>query len=213
MNKLKIKITVGKIGKYLRDFSIVVAGIAVTLWVQSWLDNRSERKDIRLYLNAIKLELEDNMKDVDVITARMEEEVAYSRYLMSHDKKLLNADTIQRYREAIYRITLILPSVSAFEMFKNSGNMRLISDKELLRDIWDSYISVELFRQTMEMYYKDKQADRDKEFRMMKDGKPIDAPMYDFYTFEYSSGILWHCTNAKQALKEIISKLEKDSHF
>ncbi|MDR0506440.1 MAG: hypothetical protein LBH32_06450 [Dysgonamonadaceae bacterium] len=60
MEKFKLKIPAKKIGNYLRDFSIVVAGIAVTLWVQSWLTTRSEKKDMALYMNALKLEMEYN---------------------------------------------------------------------------------------------------------------------------------------------------------
>jgi hypothetical protein len=62
------KISMKKIGKYLREISVVVIGVAVTLSASYWLGVKSEKRDIALHLHAIKMELEENAQDLgDII--------------------------------------------------------------------------------------------------------------------------------------------------
>jgi hypothetical protein len=64
MNKIKTKTLIIKIGKYLRKLSIVVVGIAITLYVNNYLTTRTKKKDMALYLNAVKMELKTDLKNL-----------------------------------------------------------------------------------------------------------------------------------------------------
>ena len=86
-----------KIGKYLREISVVVIGVAITLSVSYWISNKSEKRDMALYLNAIKLELEENIKTLERAIENLEPSVRYSNYLKSQDAKSLNSDSINSY--------------------------------------------------------------------------------------------------------------------
>jgi len=83
-----------KIRNYLRDFSIVVAGIAVTLYVNSRISIWSEKKEMTRYLNVIKLELEENLKVINYHESRFDRSIEYVRYLRSHDEKSFDTDSI-----------------------------------------------------------------------------------------------------------------------
>jgi len=109
---------IGTIIKYLRDFSIVVAGIAVTLYVNDRITNQSEKRDLKLYLNAIKLELQENVRDINDVITSMQGSIGYANYLRAHDKKTLNADTIMSYAEnGYYLIQTMTYKTNAFANF------------------------------------------------------------------------------------------------
>ena len=48
--------SIEKIGKYLREISVVVIGVAITLFASFLLTNSNEKKDIALYLSSLKME-------------------------------------------------------------------------------------------------------------------------------------------------------------
>ena len=136
-----------KIGKYLRELSIIVAGIAITVGIGLWTNNRNIKKDHKQYVKAVILELEENAENFENYAQRLQKSVRYSNYLHSHDLKSLNQDSIQYYAGTgpdggigwgdIRPV--LLYSENAFEMFKSSGYMRQIDDKELLLSIWRVY--------------------------------------------------------------------------
>ena len=94
--------------RYVRDLSIVVAGIAVTLYASDRVSGRSEKRDLKLYLNAIKLEIEENIKTLDEAIEGLQPSIRYSDYLKSHDKESLDKDTIISYQSAYYSILLYI---------------------------------------------------------------------------------------------------------
>ena len=58
MNKLKISMS--KFGKFDREVSVVVIGVAITLTATLWINKKNEKRDMALYLNAMKIELDEN---------------------------------------------------------------------------------------------------------------------------------------------------------
>jgi len=140
---IKVKSSIGKIGKYLREISVVVIGVAITLSASYWLTSRSEKKDLALYLEAIKMELEENIRVLENTNETIiKPGLNYRNYLMSNDKKSLNPDSLKYYMYstgAIHDASSIMFRTSAFEMLKTSGNMRLVDNKELLISLWNTY--------------------------------------------------------------------------
>jgi len=205
---MKTKNSIKTFGKYLREISVIIIGVAVTMYVSHRITNWNEKRDMALYLDAIKLELKSNLADAIELSAIMEGEERYSRYLLSSNKKSFNRDSILFYEKLCGNILTHMPSTSAFEMFKVSGNMRFIDDKEVLQSIWDIYLYIEMFRMSTENYYKEKAAEAKKEFLLSKDGKPSTAPMYDFYIAGYTNNMLETCKNISQRIEETLTKLE-----
>jgi len=133
-------------GKTLRDIMVVVIGIAITFSLNNWISKRNERKDVQLYLNAVKMELEDNLKNVENIYIYHKEARKLSEYLRSCKPDTYQLDSLNKYLRIIQSSQTFIWKTSAFEMFKMSGTMRLLKDKELLASIWNTYERFEFIK-------------------------------------------------------------------
>ena len=214
MNKLKISMS--KFGKFAREVSVVVIGVAITLTATLWIYKKNEKRDMALYLNAMKIELDENITTIEGSIEYLRPAVEYEKYLQRHELKSLDEDTLLYYATSCcYIINKYTFKTNAFEMFKNSGVMRLMDDKELLLSIWDVYSSIVALNETLKWYFDKKWSYMEKDFLFMK-GRILDfskltneAPMYNFYNSALSSSILKNCENALMSTKEAIAKLEK----
>jgi hypothetical protein len=203
----------GKFGKYFREVSVVVIGVAITLFASYWLTKRNENKDIALYLHALKLELEENLKVIDETNKHIiQRSVNYSDYLRSHDKKLLNVDTLKYYMQhTVYNASSITIKTNAFEMFKTSGNMRLVGNKELLLSIWDAYAQLVELKGVFDLGSQMKMEEMKKYF-FLTNNPPDEVilknpPMYEFYVNMFVPYTLQlNCNRVIAMLRETISK-------
>ena len=206
----KSKKSTNKIVKYLREVSVVVIGVAVTLSASYWITSRNEKKDMALYLNAIKLELEENIKILDDEAAYLEDWENYARYLSSHDKNSLHPDSIRIFGyPRLGSVHNTIFQTSAFEMFKVSGAMRLINDKALLQSLWKAYLKMEIVKLALDTYYELKKEYLIKENQLMLEGKPSPIPLYDFFITYINFGALEECNGLSKDLKKIVLKLEQ----
>ena len=217
MNKSKFSIK--KIWKYLRETSVVVIGVAITLSAGYWISNRNEKRDMDLYLNAIKLELEENIRILDITNKSLiQPAVRYSDYLQSHDKKSLTMDSLKyysmHYGGTIYNLSTITFKTNAFEMFKTSGYMRLVKNKELMFSIWDTYAILADVKQVFDKY-SDLKTEEAKKYFFQYSNSPSDEdilkdpPLYDIYInlpipFVQKSNYV----RAMASINETISKFE-----
>jgi len=208
--KKKIKLSIKDIVRYVRDLSIVVAGIAVTLYASDRVSGKSEKRDLKLYLNAIKLEMEENIEILNEAIEDLQPSLKYSDYLMSHNKKSLDKDTIASYKDTYYFIASYGFKTNAFEMFKSSGTMRLVDDKKLLLSLWDVYDELSSVNDTFEWFVPIKWEDMKKEISLLLDDKEVKVPMYNFYATGMPYQILQPCERALEKAKEMILTLEKD---
>ena len=214
MNKLKISMS--KFGKFAREVSVVVIGVAITLTATLWINKKNEKRDMALYLNAMKIELDENISTIEGSIEYLRPAVEYEKYLKRLDIKSLDEDTLVYYASSCcYVINKFTFKTNAFEMFKNSGVMRLMDDKELLLSIWAVYTSIVSLNETLQWYFDTKWRYVEKDFLFIKGGMldfsklTNEAPMYNFYNPGLSSSILNGCENVLMSTKEAIAKLEK----
>lgn len=208
---MKNKKSIQNVRKYLRELSVVVIGIAITLGINSWIGHRASKKEHRQYLNAIKLELKTNIEIIEPETDLLDESAKYSRYLLSRPQEsLVNPDTIQKYQYAITQLRNPKLKYNAFEMFKSSGNMRLISDKDLQLSIWDVYDQIDGFNDEFRAYYQYKEEMNYQEILSRQDRKSTNLLMYDFFITGYPVSLQERCKKDLITLKETIANLEKD---
>jgi len=93
-------------------------------------------------------------------------------------------------------------------MFKSSGTMRLVGDKEVLKSIWDVYSCMEELKKFVDMYYQHKLEECMKELQLYTDEKPATTPpMYVFYTSTMDSSLKKICQESLQNIKQTLSKL------
>jgi len=185
-SKKSIKETLKKSGKYLREISVVVIGVAITLSASYWLGVKKEKRDMALHLRAIKMELQENAGDLFSLEKNLKRQCRYSSYLKSHDKESLDKDTLSSYASLCYAPPFnVTFKTNAFEMFRNSGTMRLMDDKELLREIWNVYDNFAILKELINEHNRLKLNFIEKEISLFDvDRGKIEfnsIPMYDFY--------------------------------
>jgi len=203
-SKESIKKVVKKTGKYVREISVVVIGVTITLSVSHWISIKNEKRDMALNLRAITMECQENAKDMGVLIESLIPANRYSVYLQSHDKNSLNKDTINSYYSLFYSTPRNFTfKTNAFEMFKNSGTMRLLDDKVLLMEIWNVYDGFNYLKEIIDEHNKQKWNFIEKEISL------VDIiPMYDFYK---KTGITNRLLDISERLlnntKELVIKL------
>jgi hypothetical protein len=206
------------IRKYLRELSIVVLGIAITLSLSVWISNKNEKRDMALYLNAIKMELEDNITIIDTVMEYFQNASKYEKYLSLHDNQSLHEDSLAYYvNSCCYLLPNIQLNTNAFDMFKNAGVMRLVSNKDLLMSIWNAYNSCAALNVSLDKYCDKKYECIEKEAVTLKNGE-LDfkelkyvkhAPMYNFYAPMLATAILNNRDKGLEPIKETLAKLER----
>ncbi|MEA4916621.1 MAG: hypothetical protein VB073_03700 [Proteiniphilum sp.] len=121
----------------------------------------------------------------------------------------MNSYTIQEYQYAITQIRDTKLKYNAFEMFKSSGSMRLISDKDLQLSIWDVYDQIEGFQDEFRAYYQSKNDMISQEVLSKQGKKDISPAMYDFLATGYPINLQKRGKEKLMELKGEVSKLEK----
>ena len=203
--------SINKIVKYLREVSVVVFGVAITLSASYFITRSSEKRDMRLYLTAIKMELEENIKICDMHAIYYKSGVKYANYLNSDDKAALSMDSIWHYQNAYYGgLGKFIFKNNAFEMFKSSGNMRLLNDKELLLEMWDLYFGLSYIKNNLDELLVMRDADMMKEWEWTDTESQKNIPMYNFYKNKEAPYIMQYlCETGSAGLKEFVVLLDK----
>jgi len=197
-----------KVGKFFREISAIIIGIAITLSASYWLGIRNEKKDTVLYLNALKIEIEDNIKTLEKALEKIKPSIEYSNYLQSTSRETLNNDTIKIYEGIFYRVETYSFKTTAFEMFKISGNMRLIDDKELLLSLWDVYDELSAVKDFFEWHSKIKWDYMQKDLALLIEGEDLKvAPMYNFFFLGFPHNAKDACEKALEKSNEVVEKL------
>ena len=206
----KSKKSMKTIVTYIRDFSIVVAGIAVTLYVNYKVTNQGEKRDLKLYLNTIRMELEENTKEIDSAIEYLKPAVRYADYLSSHTKDSMNRDTIRIYEKVFSSAARFTFNTNAFDMFKTSGVMRMVDSKELLLSIWDVYSSINTLKETLDLGFQVKYDEIKNLISLTKQGAVEDAPLRDFFTdTDITHSMLKTSKETLKMTKELTLKLEE----
>ncbi|MCL2246461.1 MAG: hypothetical protein FWC10_05040 [Lentimicrobiaceae bacterium] len=212
----KSKKTVREIVRYFRELSIIIAGIAITVGIGFWVNNNNSQKDLQQYLDAVILELNENIENFDNYAKGLQKSIRYSNYLICTKEKLWNKDSIDYYaydnKDGFgwgNHTPVILYKKDAFEMFKFSGTMRLLEDKELLLSIWRVYHEMESVQNMIDgnLEYKKDEALRDRQ--KIDNGEPIVARLRWFYINNVPKIMAIKCESASEFIRETISKLEK----
>jgi len=143
-----------KVGDYLRELSIVIIGVAITLYAGNIIGDRKEQKDLNLQLTAVYAELEENLVNVDSIKRYYDDSFQLRKYLIESFKNphFKNNDSIRKYERVASFISTFYYKKGAYEMFVNSGAMKLLSDREQLLNITESYAMLEALKDGSESY-------------------------------------------------------------
>ena len=93
-------------------------------------------------------------------------------------------------------------------MFKSSGAMRQLDDKELLTEIWGIYIQMEDVQHFIDMCFQRKREESMIVWQRSLDGKPNTVPMQNFFSSDSPFHMVFRSEQVAKAIRHTISKLE-----
>lgn len=136
---------------------MVVIGVAVTFIGSNWISNRQEEAKLREHLDAVKIELEDNLEEIRNRQLYYERLARLIHYLESDEPQNLSQDKIDSLNNypdmyLIGGFFTVASKTSAFEMLKSSGAMNRIKDPKVSQAILDCYTSIETAKQQSDYY-------------------------------------------------------------
>ena len=172
----------GKTSRYLKyaigEIILVVIGILIALSINNWNENRKERLLERRYLYDLRADLQkDSLAINDMLKQsanQMRSKSLLFRYLDEYTKYTLNdynpakdsfynyeyksqqvADSIQYHFfnqwQILYNFT---SNITTIEEMKSTGNIGVISDKNLRRLVLETYNAYELYKLNSEGLFK-----------------------------------------------------------
>ncbi|MDR0659562.1 MAG: hypothetical protein LBG19_01910 [Prevotellaceae bacterium] len=109
-----------KVGKYFCEVSVVIIGVTLTLMATSWINSCSEKKDLRLYLDAVKLELEDNLNMLQKAEEYIDKTLQLSEYLALNESEKHSRDSLKKYKSITQSFYFFVYKTEAFDRFKIS---------------------------------------------------------------------------------------------
>lgn len=145
-----------RMGDYLRQFSIVVAGIIVTFWGSSEITDHTRQKEVNATLHLVAEEMEHNQKELKRIMNLMKTDKHMALLLAEHHLNIstLPNDTLQKYSLFFYNIENYDYTTDALDVLKGSSLMQYISDKRLLQNILQVYYQLSMAQKDINKYYQ-----------------------------------------------------------
>ncbi len=215
MKEISKRLKEMKLGSYFRELSIVIIGVAVTLYAGSVITGIKEQKDLDLQLNAIYSELEENSRRLDVIIEYHKEHELLRNYLFKvvDDPEIYNNDTIIKYDNVLSTTTTFSYKRGAFDMFVNSGAMKLLSDRKQLLEITESYAMLDEFKHDNDLFFELKTEILGETYRMdrkliFEKGSDLRSPHWNtkFNFHLLNNGMEESAIKVKQELEKALSK-------
>ena len=188
MSKLE-KIQKLRIGNYLRELSVVIIGVAATLFAGGLINEMKEKKDLKLQLNSIYTELENNLERIDrtlLYYRKIEKLSDFLQESIRNPSPHIN-DSINKYKDVANWTLPFAYKKGAYDMFVNSGIMKQFTDREQLLNITECYSLLEVMKQEHEVYISSKMLIFNEIYKMKTEDifkyDIMDPPFYISFNF------------------------------
>ena len=143
---------------YIKELSIVIIGVLVTLSITGMINNNSRQREIRGMMAFVKAELEESLANLEWNQKRWEGEQHLFKLLQQHRESLevIPANTLIEYNHAIgavYNPTFISDS---YELLKSSLLIQYVKEKDLIRKLSIIYRELGYLRGQLSTYSEQK---------------------------------------------------------
>ncbi|MDR3251728.1 MAG: hypothetical protein LBT42_08725 [Tannerella sp.] len=215
MSKFK-KLRQLKIGNYFRELSVVIIGIAVTLYASDAITGAKEKEGMNIQMNDIYAELEFNLFIIDRLTPHFDGVDSLKEYLRKDYKNPGQgyADSLRNYIHVVGQTHSFLYKKGAYEMFLNSGSAKLFEDKTLLSGITECYAMMEMAKESVDrdmslkmdmirkLYDYDTEAVVDEDMDLKR---PMYRSLYNYYMVSTGGGGE-SLKNAKESIEKALAQ-------
>lgn len=147
-----------KLGKYFRELSIVIAGVFITLAGTDFINDTSQKKQIKESMLMIKMELEENLKSISYAETQYLNEIHFFQLLIKKQNSLqsIQASILEDNINAPFRDEDCEYSEDALEVLKNSALMQQIADKQFILKLLQAYKGCRKIKEDNKGYYANK---------------------------------------------------------
>lgn len=153
--KVKMTIKSWRVGDYIRQFSIVVAGIIVTFWGSDLIAEHTRQKEVRATMLLVAEELEYNRGELHRIKKLLDIDRYMSQLLADQRMNIseIPEDTLWKYNKLFNNMDGFIYKTDALEVLKGSSLMQYISDKRVLQDVLQAYFELGRKKKDVDDYY------------------------------------------------------------
>jgi hypothetical protein len=139
-SKGKEKTIFDKIKSIFGQMIIIICSVSISIWLHELSEKRHTRHEEATFLQGLKEDLTKDIAEMeeDKISYK-EQNVAFTYLTNVGLNKEINADSLKKYNNQVFRTTGLVPNNGRFEGFKSSGKIGIIENKELQNDIMDLY--------------------------------------------------------------------------
>lgn len=144
-----------KPGKYLRELSIVIAGVFITLAGTDFINDTSQKKQIKESMLMIKMELEENLKSISYAETQYLDEINFFQLLIKKQDSLqaIQASILENNINTPFRSRDLEYSEDALEVLKNSALIQQIPDKQFILKLLQAYKGCRKINEDNKSYY------------------------------------------------------------
>lgn len=143
----------GKTSRYLKyaigEIVLVVIGILIALQINNWNENRKDRVKEKHYISNLKRDVKNQIKSTKELITFKEKAIKQIETVLSNANK---NNGFSNTSEQLKELQNLIPNItfkvyaSTFSDLQSSGNMNLISNKDLSDKINQYYIELLNFR-------------------------------------------------------------------
>lgn len=156
--KVKMTVKSWQVGDYIRQFSIVVAGIIVTFWGSDLITEHTRQKEVRSTMQLIAEELEYNRQELHRVRRLLNIDIHTSRLLVDQGMNVygIPEDTLRKYDKLFNNLNEFSYRTDALDVLKGSSLMQYISDKHILQNMLKTYFELGRKKKDIDDYYATK---------------------------------------------------------
>lgn len=139
---------------YFLDFLVVVAGISLSFLVEEWRVRQELAEHREQMIQRLAKTLDDDITDIKFnmkVHTKAYESCTFLTEYLNGEHPTVDMDSLSYHLSAITMNTVFVPNEEEYETLKNSGQLELVSDPELVYDIHVKYAR-HAFAATMESW-------------------------------------------------------------
>ncbi|HCO68448.1 MAG TPA: hypothetical protein DIT04_11925 [Dysgonomonas sp.] len=211
--KISEQIRKMKPGNYLRELSIVIIGVAITLFASDRISSYNEQRDMHQQLDLVYEELSSNLVQLDEVVDYYNNLAVQRKHMLAKYRDPYPGvnDSIMKYDSYTSSTFPYTYKKSAYEMFINSGAMKQLTDRKQLMDITQSYSGLENLKDKIESYMQSKKEVMHELYKIRTEDaikyELTDPQFYIIYNFHMlNSGLEETTSDLKKEIERVISE-------